>query len=229
MSASDHRRQGDRRARARRGGRARSSCSSSSTAARPGWRRCSSATIPASAVYVGGKQRACAEVGMAPFDRRLAADASFEEVAEELERLNGDRAVSGVLLQLPLPEHLDGPALTGDDRRRQGRRRPHAGQRRAAVARAPRPAAVHAARGDGAAGRHRRRSWRAPKRSSSGARTCSASRWRSCCSRANATVTDLPLAHARPARGVRPRGGPDRRGRAPAAWSSATSSSRAPS
>ncbi len=68
---------------------------------------------PASAVYVGGKQRACAEVGMVPFDRRLAADASFEQVAEELERLNDDRAVSGVLLQLPVPDHLDGPALTG--------------------------------------------------------------------------------------------------------------------
>jgi methylenetetrahydrofolate dehydrogenase (NADP+)/methenyltetrahydrofolate cyclohydrolase len=67
---------------------------------------------PGSAVYVGGKQRACLEVGMAPFDRRLPADASFEEVAEELEGLNADRAVSGVLLQLPVPAHLDGPALT---------------------------------------------------------------------------------------------------------------------
>jgi len=67
---------------------------------------------PASAVYVGGKQRACAEVGMVPFDRRLPADASFDQVADELDRLNVDRAVSGVLLQLPVPEHLDGPALT---------------------------------------------------------------------------------------------------------------------
>jgi methylenetetrahydrofolate dehydrogenase (NADP+) / methenyltetrahydrofolate cyclohydrolase len=68
---------------------------------------------PASAVYVGGKQRACVEVGMVPFDRRLPADASFEQVAQELERLNEDRAVSGVLLQLPVPDHLDGPSLTG--------------------------------------------------------------------------------------------------------------------
>jgi methylenetetrahydrofolate dehydrogenase (NADP+) / methenyltetrahydrofolate cyclohydrolase len=67
---------------------------------------------PASAVYVAGKQRACEEVGMVPFDRRLPADASFEEVAEELERLGADDAVSGVLLQLPVPAHLDGPALT---------------------------------------------------------------------------------------------------------------------
>jgi len=67
---------------------------------------------PASAVYVGGKQRACTEVGMVPFDRRLPADASFEQVADELERLNADRQVSGILLQLPVPEHLNGPALT---------------------------------------------------------------------------------------------------------------------
>jgi methylenetetrahydrofolate dehydrogenase (NADP+)/methenyltetrahydrofolate cyclohydrolase len=67
---------------------------------------------PASAVYVGGKQRACAEVGMVPFDRRLPADSTFEQIAEELERLNADAAVSGVLLQLPLPGHLDGGALT---------------------------------------------------------------------------------------------------------------------
>jgi methylenetetrahydrofolate dehydrogenase (NADP+) / methenyltetrahydrofolate cyclohydrolase len=68
---------------------------------------------PGSAVYVGGKQRACAEVGMAPFDRRLPADASHEQVAELLEDLNADDAVDGVLLQLPVPAHLDGPALTG--------------------------------------------------------------------------------------------------------------------
>jgi methylenetetrahydrofolate dehydrogenase (NADP+) / methenyltetrahydrofolate cyclohydrolase len=67
---------------------------------------------PASAVYVSGKQRACLEVGMVPFDRRLPADAPFERVAEELASLNADGAVSGVLLQLPVPEHLDGPELT---------------------------------------------------------------------------------------------------------------------
>ncbi len=67
---------------------------------------------PASAVYVGGKQRASAEVGIVPFDRRLAADASFEQVAGELDALNNDPAVNGILLQLPVPDHLDGPALT---------------------------------------------------------------------------------------------------------------------
>jgi methylenetetrahydrofolate dehydrogenase (NADP+) / methenyltetrahydrofolate cyclohydrolase len=67
---------------------------------------------PGSAVYVGGKQRACKEVGMVPFDRRLPADASFDRVAAELRSLNADVAVSGVLLQLPLPDHLDGAELT---------------------------------------------------------------------------------------------------------------------
>jgi methylenetetrahydrofolate dehydrogenase (NADP+) / methenyltetrahydrofolate cyclohydrolase len=67
---------------------------------------------PASAVYVAGKQRACLEVGMVPFDRRLPATSTFEEVAEELEGLGAEKAVSGILLQLPLPDHLDAPALT---------------------------------------------------------------------------------------------------------------------
>jgi methylenetetrahydrofolate dehydrogenase (NADP+)/methenyltetrahydrofolate cyclohydrolase len=67
---------------------------------------------PGSAVYVGGKQRACAEVGMKPFDVRLPADASFEQVAGKLGRLKDDEQVSGILLQLPVPGHLDGSTLT---------------------------------------------------------------------------------------------------------------------
>jgi len=67
---------------------------------------------PASAVYVAGKQRACAEVGMAAFDHRLEASASSDEVAALLRSLNDDAAVSGVLLQLPLPPHLDAHTLT---------------------------------------------------------------------------------------------------------------------
>jgi methylenetetrahydrofolate dehydrogenase (NADP+) / methenyltetrahydrofolate cyclohydrolase len=65
-----------------------------------------------SLVYIAGKQRACAQAGMTPFDRRLPADASFEEVTQTLADLNGDPAVSGILLQLPVPDHLDGPTLT---------------------------------------------------------------------------------------------------------------------
>jgi methylenetetrahydrofolate dehydrogenase (NADP+)/methenyltetrahydrofolate cyclohydrolase len=68
---------------------------------------------PGSAVYVSGKQRACGAVGMESFDHRLPADTSFDEVTGLLARLNADPAVSGVLLQLPVPGHLDGTVLTG--------------------------------------------------------------------------------------------------------------------
>jgi methylenetetrahydrofolate dehydrogenase (NADP+)/methenyltetrahydrofolate cyclohydrolase len=68
---------------------------------------------PGSAVYVGGKQRACAEAGMESFDLRLPRETPFEELAALLARLNDDPAVSGILLQLPVPEHLDGAVLTG--------------------------------------------------------------------------------------------------------------------
>jgi len=68
---------------------------------------------PASAIYVNGKQKACREVGMEGFNFPLAADTPRDEVVELVERLNADPAVSGILLQLPLPEHLDGAELTG--------------------------------------------------------------------------------------------------------------------
>src|SRR3954447_7902133 len=68
---------------------------------------------PASAVYVGGKQKACAEVGIKGFDHRLEADAPEEEVVALIERLNADDEVSGILCQLPVPDHLDGVKLTG--------------------------------------------------------------------------------------------------------------------
>jgi methylenetetrahydrofolate dehydrogenase (NADP+) / methenyltetrahydrofolate cyclohydrolase len=67
---------------------------------------------PASAVYVGGKQKACAEVGMRAFDHRLPADAPREEVLALLDALNADDDVSGVLCQLPVPAPLDGVELT---------------------------------------------------------------------------------------------------------------------
>lgn len=66
----------------------------------------------ASAVYVGGKQRACAEVGIKGFDHRLDADASREQVVTLIGQLNADPAVNGILCQLPVPAHLDGVELT---------------------------------------------------------------------------------------------------------------------
>jgi methylenetetrahydrofolate dehydrogenase (NADP+) / methenyltetrahydrofolate cyclohydrolase len=67
---------------------------------------------PASEIYVGGKQRASAEVGMTAIDRRLSSEASAAEIAAELASLNADDEVSGILLQLPLPGGLDGSELT---------------------------------------------------------------------------------------------------------------------
>src|SRR3954466_13158245 len=68
---------------------------------------------PASAVYVGGKQKATKEVGMAGFDHRLPDDVSPQEVVALIEHLNADARVSGIILQLPVPDHLDGVELTG--------------------------------------------------------------------------------------------------------------------
>ena len=67
---------------------------------------------PASAVYVGGKQKACAEVGIKGFDHRPAGDAPREEILALIDELNADPAVSGILCQLPVPDHLDGVELT---------------------------------------------------------------------------------------------------------------------
>src|SRR5215208_5724315 len=67
---------------------------------------------PASAIYIGGKQKASAEAGIEGFDHRLPHDTSHEEVSRLLQRLNDDPAVSGILLQLPTPPQVDGGALT---------------------------------------------------------------------------------------------------------------------
>jgi methylenetetrahydrofolate dehydrogenase (NADP+)/methenyltetrahydrofolate cyclohydrolase len=67
---------------------------------------------PASAVYVANKRRACAEVGIADLHRHLSAQATQEEVATAILEASADPAASGILLQLPVPQGLDGPGLT---------------------------------------------------------------------------------------------------------------------
>jgi methylenetetrahydrofolate dehydrogenase (NADP+) / methenyltetrahydrofolate cyclohydrolase len=67
---------------------------------------------PASAIYVGGKQRAAAEVGIETFDHRLPQDTGHDEVERLLRRLNEDPRAAGILLQLPTPPQVDGAALT---------------------------------------------------------------------------------------------------------------------
>jgi methylenetetrahydrofolate dehydrogenase (NADP+)/methenyltetrahydrofolate cyclohydrolase len=62
---------------------------------------------PASAVYVRSKQKACREVGIEPFDHNLSADTSQEDLLALVGQLNADGAVTGILVQLPLPEQID--------------------------------------------------------------------------------------------------------------------------
>lgn len=64
-------------------------------------------TDPASEVYVGMKKRMCERLGMNSFSHTLPADASQEEVEDLVKKLNADPAVNGILVQLPLPDHLD--------------------------------------------------------------------------------------------------------------------------
>jgi methylenetetrahydrofolate dehydrogenase (NADP+) / methenyltetrahydrofolate cyclohydrolase len=68
---------------------------------------------PASAMYVAGKHRACAEVGIASVHRELPADVDQAQALAVIDELNADPAVSGILCQLPVPGHLDADALTG--------------------------------------------------------------------------------------------------------------------
>jgi len=62
---------------------------------------------PGSHAYVGGKHRDCAEVGIASIRVDLPEDTTQEQLEAEIHRLNADPAVTGYIVQLPLPKHLD--------------------------------------------------------------------------------------------------------------------------
>ena len=66
---------------------------------------------PASEVYVGMKQRMCKKLGIESFGFTLPADASQEEVEKQVRELNANPRVNGILVQLPLPKHLDDEAV----------------------------------------------------------------------------------------------------------------------
>jgi len=66
---------------------------------------------PASKIYVDGKQRDCAEVGIESERFELPADITQEKLVAEVQRLNDDPAVHGILVQLPLPPQIDVLAL----------------------------------------------------------------------------------------------------------------------
>jgi methylenetetrahydrofolate dehydrogenase (NADP+) / methenyltetrahydrofolate cyclohydrolase len=66
---------------------------------------------PASHVYVGSKHKASHEAGIESRDHRFPADTSESEILDLLAELNADEGVDGILVQLPLPEHMDEPTV----------------------------------------------------------------------------------------------------------------------
>lgn len=62
---------------------------------------------PASTVYVGNKKKACAYVGIRSLAYELPEETTEAELLELVEKLNKDDSVNGILVQLPLPNHID--------------------------------------------------------------------------------------------------------------------------
>ena len=154
-------------------------------AGRPGSASCSSATNPASEVYVRNKVKAGTDAGLWVDLQRLPATASLDELLALVERLNAQRprtTASSCSRRCPTAMGKQRRAAgLRRDRSRQGRRRLPPGQRRQARAGARAPEAVHAVGRDRDARplRHRRSPAATP--SSSAAARSSASRWRCCC------------------------------------------------
>ena len=66
---------------------------------------------PASAVYVRSKERACRDAGVRTFDTRMPATATQADLLKKIDALNADQTVHGILVQLPLPPHIDADDL----------------------------------------------------------------------------------------------------------------------
>lgn len=66
---------------------------------------------PASRVYVNNKKKACEFCGIKSYEYALPAETSQEELLELVDTLNADKSVNGILVQLPLPGHLDEKAV----------------------------------------------------------------------------------------------------------------------
>lgn len=66
---------------------------------------------PASAIYVSSKRKQCAQAGMRDLHQHLPGDIGQEKLAALIDQLNADVEVTGILLQLPLPAHIDAAAL----------------------------------------------------------------------------------------------------------------------
>jgi methylenetetrahydrofolate dehydrogenase (NADP+)/methenyltetrahydrofolate cyclohydrolase len=66
---------------------------------------------PASTIYVRSKVKRTAESGMRSFDQRLPGNVSEEDLLGVIARLNADQEVHAILVQLPLPKHIDGARI----------------------------------------------------------------------------------------------------------------------
>lgn len=66
---------------------------------------------PASTVYVGNKKKACEYIGINSLAYELAQETKQEELLELIDKLNADESVNGILVQLPLPKHIDEDAV----------------------------------------------------------------------------------------------------------------------
>lgn len=66
---------------------------------------------PASQVYVNMKEKACIEAGFNSFVYRMSQDTTTSELLNLIEKLNNDEEVDGILVQLPLPDHIDEKAV----------------------------------------------------------------------------------------------------------------------
>ncbi len=81
------------------------------TGKRPGLATVLVGENPASQAYVKSKRKACAELGMESFGHELPATSTQEEVEGLVAKLNADPNVHGILVQLPLPDHLNEEAV----------------------------------------------------------------------------------------------------------------------
>lgn len=66
---------------------------------------------PASSVYVNNKKKACAYIGIESLSYELPEETTEQELLDLVERLNKDDSVHGILVQLPVPKHIDGDKI----------------------------------------------------------------------------------------------------------------------
>lgn len=66
---------------------------------------------PASSIYVNNKKKACAYIGIKSLAYELPEETTQEELVSLVQKLNGDAKVNGILVQLPLPDHIDADAI----------------------------------------------------------------------------------------------------------------------